>query len=561
MNEHDRDDAGAGQGSRRGARGGASPSSEVSGAGAEGRFSSTRVGRTLRRLSALSGRALRAARSGARASRAWMQRQRSSALYARWIGPLRRAARILGLALVLGLGTWLFLALTFVRIHPGEVGVRQRDWGARRGIEAQDHGPGLYFAWPGMQTWHRLDARTQLSSWALRGEGGQDRQLEIRTEEGNSARVSVSVAWRLRSGEAHAIVAQGAKLAYSRRVEAHIEKVLLDELSKQSSADFADPDARTQLSRRSLARLEQELSSQHVQPLSVSLTGVYFSGTYEKGKQENQLAQLEQVTQAALAAVKARQLENQAVAVLVDQRRQALLRSLKLEYDSEARAAEQRRLEQASLGQGQAQAIEREAAALSAQLAAEWQAAQDELELVAGQVQARAVVELEAELERAVEARRLALAQQLEREEHAADEQATTLAGALALARQRASAARQDLLAELAAAREGEELRATGETRALSREGEALAEARRAEADRLVQALEAEGEAALARAAIEGESARGEWLATEGGRLFLAREAARNLHFGRVTLDPREAGVLSPLELDGLQSLLLGGAP
>lgn len=67
-----------------------------------------------------------------------------------------------------------------------------------------------------------------------------------------------------------------------------------------------------------------------------------------------------------------------------------------------------------------------------------------------------------------------------------------------------------------------------------------------------------EGELALTAAkGLHEELQAGIW-AGPGGSEYLAREAARKLTFGTITLDPGDPAVPNPLDLEGLSQLLLG---
>jgi hypothetical protein len=70
--------------------------------------------------------------------------------------------------------------------------------------------------------------------------------------------------------------------------------------------------------------------------------------------------------------------------------------------------------------------------------------------------------------------------------------------------------------------------------------------------------LETEAELAVAAAEALGETLRDEALQSEGGRLWVARRAAENLSFGKVTLDSRDPRVPTVLDLDGLAETLIG---
>ena len=455
---------------------------------------------------------------------------------------------------------WLFATTCFVRIRPGQVGVRQTDWGSERGIDGRDFGPGIYFTTPA-RTWHRLDARTELVCWAFAREGGDGELLEVRTQEGNSAQIAVSVPWRVKTGEAHAIIAEGSKHVYSARVETTVEKVLLQEFSRMTSSDYEDPLMRRAAMDRAHVRLEQELSVHHARPLAVQITGVYFPLPYEKGKQEQQLAQQEQRTQAVLAEVKAQGLLNESAALKVEDRRKALTRTLTQEFDQEQLAIERELELQRQANESLAKEIERERELLRAELAAEWEATRIELEVVAVEQKSRQATELEAEIERSLARRRTELVAREDAERGAAQLRAQAQERSTTLAEEQNALAVQGLTAELMAERQSERLLAETSARAIVREGETAAGALLAEASRRSLALQQEGARALELAGIERDGALGELLSTEGGRLYQAREAARALRFGRVTFDPADERVPSPFDLDALQELVLGREP
>lgn len=94
----------------------------------------------------------------------------------------------------------------------------------------------------------------------------------------------------------------------------------------------------------------------------------------------------------------------------------------------------------------------------------------------------------------------------------------------------------------------------------LQRGAEDYSVRRRFEADARYERMLADGELALARAAAHKETLEGAVLASVGGRLYLARQAAENLRIRGVTLDSRDPRVPSVLDLDGLVALLVGEA-
>ncbi|MEM1448617.1 MAG: SPFH domain-containing protein [Planctomycetota bacterium] len=81
---------------------------------------------------------------------------------------------------------------------------------------------------------------------------------------------------------------------------------------------------------------------------------------------------------------------------------------------------------------------------------------------------------------------------------------------------------------------------------------------RRTESNNLYRKAVAEGALAIDRAEALRERLVNEALETDGGRLLLARDAAKKLRFKSVSLDANNPAVPSVLDLDGLARLLIG---
>jgi len=79
-----------------------------------------------------------------------------------------------------------------------------------------------------------------------------------------------------------------------------------------------------------------------------------------------------------------------------------------------------------------------------------------------------------------------------------------------------------------------------------------------AAADATAEGLLASGRLEVEKAQALGSQLRLASLAGDGGRVYLAREAARNLHIDNVTLNSNDPSVPSVLDLDELVALLVG---
>jgi hypothetical protein len=237
-------------------------------------------------------RAFSLARSSAFARRV----QRTSLSFAR-ISAIALAAAALVLAAL-----W----ASFVRVPHGMIGVRQQNVFGR-GIEVGDHEPGLVFSVRGLETWHFVSARSELVAFAWESEAPDRPMLELRTRDGNLARLGAAVVWRVRRGEAHELVREGSRSALRERVTSTAESVLLDGFSRLSSAEIVDGDARAGVSRAALLELDRRLAPLHAEVESVLVTQVMFGPEYEKKLQQKQLVIQTRLLQQAATGVEAEQ--------------------------------------------------------------------------------------------------------------------------------------------------------------------------------------------------------------------------------------------------------------
>lgn len=204
-------------------------------------------------------------------------------------------------ALSLGLGWFLFQ-----RVPAGLIGVRQDNFGA--GIVAVDHPAGIYFAPRGFVTWHHVERRTFVLDFAWESEGGDHPPIEVRTKDGNVCHLAVSMLYRVKPGEAHALVRDGLRTAFHQRVRATTGKIVLEEFGKLTSTEYADTDTRLARCQATLGRLNGLLAEYHVEAESLLVTQFLFAMQYEVKLQEKQLlAQQELMTAAQRELEEARE--------------------------------------------------------------------------------------------------------------------------------------------------------------------------------------------------------------------------------------------------------------
>ncbi|MBK7877427.1 MAG: hypothetical protein IPJ77_17100 [Planctomycetes bacterium] len=207
------------------------------------------------------------------------------------------AAVIAGLALLVG---W----LGFHRVPPGTIGVKQVNFGGG-GIVAEDFASGLHWSLAGYHSWHAIDGRTQMVSFGWSAEPADAEHLKVRTADGNYVRVGLAVPFRVQRGEAHALVEDGLKSTYEKRVQAAVEKALTTELGVLKTEEFWDTDRRNACLASALPKLNLDLAALHVEAEAILIELFRFNPDYEHRQQQVQLDALKEVVDGTKQAIAA----------------------------------------------------------------------------------------------------------------------------------------------------------------------------------------------------------------------------------------------------------------
>lgn len=165
-------------------------------------------------------------------------------------------------------------------VEPGQVGVRYSKWGD--GVTSGDFGPGLHLNVPGVHKWHLLPRGTELMSW--RGQ----RPLDVRTADGSTVALELSVPYRIQEGAAHRIVARGDRATYRQLARAKAEPILLDAFGQLVSEDVADTEKRATVLDRAREELAAALAEIHLEADPVLVESIAFSESYEQKLVETQ---------------------------------------------------------------------------------------------------------------------------------------------------------------------------------------------------------------------------------------------------------------------------------
>lgn len=200
--------------------------------------------------------------------------------------------------------------LGWQRVPPGFVGVKQSNFGGG-GLEMRDYPSGLHFGPRFLDEWHLVDRTTQVLMFAWESEGGDHPMLEVRTKDGNIAHVGVAVPYRLKPGEAAALVRDGYKHVWKQRVRTTVEKVLLQEFAAFTSDTLCSTEERSAIVAATLPKLNALLATFHVEAETILVTQVMFGIEYEKKLQQKQLTRQTALLSNATTEVDKQRLQNE----------------------------------------------------------------------------------------------------------------------------------------------------------------------------------------------------------------------------------------------------------
>lgn len=185
----------------------------------------------------------------------------------------------------------------FERVNPGYIGVRQPYWGAS-GIQERDYKPGVHVGITGVHRWHYLPRKTHFLHFVhdVKTHARQDPNiaqvappLKIRTRDGNSIDIELSIPYRIKEGEAFKIVKSAQKSDYRDRVKSVVENVLRDRLSNLSPEEVVITERRLQATSAALLVLNEQLADYHVQAEAILIRHISFAQNYEEKLQAKQL--------------------------------------------------------------------------------------------------------------------------------------------------------------------------------------------------------------------------------------------------------------------------------
>ena len=212
-------------------------------------------------------------------------------------------------------GVFFLFELFTIRIHPGEIGVRQNN--VRGGIASEDLAVGYHIALPFVHRVYRVDSRYFFLNFSTTDDLGEEYEpLLIRTTGNNNVTVDATILIRVIPGRAHALVADGLLVGEAYKVRAHNTAVgvLQEHLASLTSEEWYDVPARNAAAADALVALNASLEAFYLEAEQVNIRGFYFSTTYEQQLGRIQLLEQQQLLDRSqeLLANSQQQLDNYA---------------------------------------------------------------------------------------------------------------------------------------------------------------------------------------------------------------------------------------------------------
>ncbi|MHC4884844.1 MAG: SPFH domain-containing protein [Planctomycetota bacterium] len=194
------------------------------------------------------------------------------------------------------IAAFLIVSFTVTTIPAGQVGVRIQQYAflGDKGVVKEDFGPGYQRAiWP-IDTWAKFDSTIQTLEMTRdphRGsQSGRD-DIEVRTADGSTVSVDVTVKYRIQPGKAHKLLQEmGRGDRYKNVVRTEAQEICMALFGKITTEDFYNPFQRTKVRVEALTALQASLADNYVEVVDLLIRDVQFDPAYERSIQEKKLA-------------------------------------------------------------------------------------------------------------------------------------------------------------------------------------------------------------------------------------------------------------------------------
>ncbi|WP_269523492.1 SPFH domain-containing protein [Coraliomargarita parva] len=225
--------------------------------------------------------------------------------------------KLLSLLIVLTVaGIFIAAKFLFIRIDLGETGVRTQQYavfGAKGVVEA-DYGPGWHRDIPLLDTWNVFDSTVQTTEFTTEQERQETKsifsrlsstsqryldstpvggpgQVELKSKDGYTVRLDVTVKYRVSPGEVHKLYQKlGSELRYKGIVRDQVQKTIRDVFGTMLTEQFYAPDVRRVKTTEATKQLKSELAESSIDLIDILIRDIAFDPSYERKILDKKLA-------------------------------------------------------------------------------------------------------------------------------------------------------------------------------------------------------------------------------------------------------------------------------
>ena len=213
-------------------------------------------------------------------------------------------------------GIFVAVNFLFIKIDLGQTGVRTQQYAllGDKGVVQQDFGPGWHRNLPLLDTWKIFDATVQTTEFTTEKERQETRkiysflsstsrkyldavpvggpgQVELKSKDGYTVRLDVTVKYRIQPGEVHKLYKElGSEVRYKGIVRDQVQKVIRDIFGTMLTEQFYDPEVRRVKTEEGTQMLNSVLSQNSIELIEILIRDIAFDPAYERKILDKKLA-------------------------------------------------------------------------------------------------------------------------------------------------------------------------------------------------------------------------------------------------------------------------------
>ncbi|CAA6677209.1 MULTISPECIES: SPFH domain-containing protein [unclassified Lentimonas] len=225
--------------------------------------------------------------------------------------------KFLSIIILIAVGGVFFAAqFLFIKIDLGKTGVRTQQYAllGDKGVVPEDFGPGWHRNLPLLDTWNVFDATVQTTEFTTEQERQETRkiysflssasrsyldtapvggpgQVELKSKDGYTVRLDVTVKYRIKPGEVHQLYQElGSQARYKGIVRDQVQQVIRGTFGTMRTEQFYDPEVRRKKVTEATVLLDTELTSNSIELIEILIRDINFDPAYERKILDKKLA-------------------------------------------------------------------------------------------------------------------------------------------------------------------------------------------------------------------------------------------------------------------------------